>query len=216
MSFSESGDDGFDRLNATKAKLASQDPQQWHEHTSNTSLSYRLVPELRRTVQPELCTVAWTKMYELLSAFPALLPRLNLLTRPISTLHLCEAPGAFVCALNHYLRAKATGASNWSWVASSLNPAHAANAAKGSAMIAADRFLRATAGNWYCLGWSCCWLTVRLTGAMAPTEAATSCYLRQCALSGSETPPNLLTWLLLMAAWIRSRTRRIRRLYSTG
>jgi hypothetical protein len=135
------------RLNATKAKLAAQDPQLWREHTSTTSLSYRLVPELRRAVQPELCTVAWTKMYEMLSAFAALLPPLNL-PRPISTLHLCEAPGAFVCALNHYLRAKASCAIQWNWVASSLHPAHAANASKATAMIAADRFLKATAENW--------------------------------------------------------------------
>lgn len=112
-------------------RLDDKDIGQWHQHTRFTKLTGFVVRELRSTIQPELCTGAWyvlpspqsavstclfaslrgssthggvplrrAKMYEMLHHFellPADLPR-------VSTIHLCEAPGGFIAATNHYLR----------------------------------------------------------------------------------------------------------------
>lgn len=51
-----------------------------------------------RTLHVELCTQAWVKFYEVLSSFK-IVPDTD-----FCSLHLCEAPGAFIAALNHYLQ----------------------------------------------------------------------------------------------------------------
>jgi len=48
-----------------------------------------------------MCTQAWCKFYEILGTFPAI-ARLSSM-RELNTVHLCEAPGAFVASLNHFL-----------------------------------------------------------------------------------------------------------------
>lgn len=45
---------------------------------------------------------AWCKFYEILKNFP-IIPDGNIQDKMLKSLHLCEAPGAFVCSLNHYL-----------------------------------------------------------------------------------------------------------------
>ena len=64
----------------------------------------------------ELCTTAWAKMYECILSFDLLpstasLPpggpgvgRLASGQPAVGTLHLCEAPGAFISATNHFIR----------------------------------------------------------------------------------------------------------------
>ena len=59
----------------------------------------------------EMVTNAWMKMYEIISTSPDLLPT----TRVINSFHICEAPGAFVAALNHY-----TSNQTMNWYAQSL------------------------------------------------------------------------------------------------
>jgi len=60
---------------------------------------------------------AWLKMYEILA-------NNNLFDKNIDTLntfHICEAPGSFIVAINHYIRTK-TNIKNFNWMANSLNP----------------------------------------------------------------------------------------------
>jgi hypothetical protein len=48
------------------------------------------------------------------------------LSRPVFTVHLCEAPGAFICALNHWLKTNRAHWA-WEWMATSLNPYYEGN-----------------------------------------------------------------------------------------
>lgn len=53
-----------------------------------------VVRHLRSKYQPEMCTVAWAKMYETITTYDLLdaaSPQAQ--NRPVTTAHLCEAPG---------------------------------------------------------------------------------------------------------------------------
>lgn len=65
----------------------------------------------------ELTTNAWLKMYEILNLFPGLVEGKG--NKPIKSFHICEAPGAFISALNHYTSNKNM---QLEWYAQSLNP----------------------------------------------------------------------------------------------
>ena len=56
---------------------------------------------LQHTRCAEMCTQAWCKFHEIVGTFPAI-ARLSA-TRQLNTVHLCEAPGAFITSLNHFL-----------------------------------------------------------------------------------------------------------------
>ena len=60
-------------------------------------------------------TNAWLKMYEILEHF-SLVPKKEV----IKTFHMCEAPGMFISATNHYIKTKTKN--NLDWYANSLNP----------------------------------------------------------------------------------------------
>jgi len=59
-----------------------------------------IVPYLREKLNIEIGTQAWGKMFEILSNFQLIN---NINNQKWLTLHLCEAPGAFISALNHFL-----------------------------------------------------------------------------------------------------------------
>ena len=53
-----------------------------------------VVRHLRSKYQPEMCTVAWAKMYETIDTYDLFdATKLQASNRPIATAHLCEAPG---------------------------------------------------------------------------------------------------------------------------
>lgn len=58
---------------------------------------------------------------------------------------MCEAPGAFVAALNHHLKCSFPEL-NWSWIATTLNPYYEGNPLGN--MILDDRFMLHTLDNW--------------------------------------------------------------------
>lgn len=161
----------------------------WGKHTTFTNRAGLVVGKLRSAVAPEMCTIAWAKMYEMIVA-QDLLPGGHAAAAPASpgacvracrvcravgcacvracsrtccrppcspctcarrrpccagapptafTLHLCEAPGAFVCATNHFLRRERPDW-QWHWRAVSLNPYYEGNDA--GAMIDDDALIR--------------------------------------------------------------------------
>ena len=61
-----------------------------------------------------MVTNAWLKMYEILNNVDILddIEHLN-------AFHLCEAPGAFILSLNHYLKTRNI---SYNWYAQTLNP----------------------------------------------------------------------------------------------
>jgi hypothetical protein len=107
-----------EKTNAVRNLLDSKDIGVWHQLTSFTNLTGDVVYTIKRQFSPELCTVAWAKMYEILHRYQLLLRQ----SGPIRTAHVCEAPGGFIAATNHYLRQLNGDHLDWDWVAMTLNP----------------------------------------------------------------------------------------------
>jgi len=114
------------RLTDVKNKLDHKDLGLWHRHTNFTNPAGAVVWSLR-DMGIEMPTQAWAKMMEILSAFPACLSVASGgadadTLAPIHSLHMCEAPGAFICATNHYIRQRWNTTREWDWLALTLNP----------------------------------------------------------------------------------------------
>lgn len=56
---------------------------------------------MRTQMHAELGTQAWCKFHEVLGTFPKLTDIKS--NNSLQTVHLCEAPGAFIASLNHFL-----------------------------------------------------------------------------------------------------------------
>ncbi|KAH3799289.1 cap-specific mRNA (nucleoside-2'-O-)-methyltransferase 2-like [Dreissena polymorpha] len=128
-------------LNNLKTSLNDKDMLTWHAHTRAVNLACKIAPEIRNRLRPELCTQAWCKFYEIASQFLKIQK-----DAPLFTVHLCEAPGAFVTSLNQYLVTIGYNF-DWQWFATTLNPYHEGN--NIGQMIDEDRFIRTTFDNWY-------------------------------------------------------------------
>ncbi|KAM6979642.1 cap-specific mRNA (nucleoside-2'-O-)-methyltransferase 2 [Aplochiton taeniatus] len=134
-------------LNEVKNQLSDKDLQVWHQHTNSTNRAGKVIATVRAAANAEICTQAWCKFYEMLGAF-SLLPEEALQSGELNTVHLCEAPGAFIAALNHYLKtSEHTRYCDWSWAANTLNPYHEANG--GNTTIADDRLIANTLPWWF-------------------------------------------------------------------
>ncbi|XP_044056215.1 cap-specific mRNA (nucleoside-2'-O-)-methyltransferase 2 [Siniperca chuatsi] len=134
-------------LNAVKNQLSDKDVQVWHQHTNSTNRAGKVIAAVRSAANAEICTQAWCKFFEILGTF-TLLPEEALQNGELNTVHLCEAPGAFITALNHYIKtSESTRYCDWNWAANTLNPYHEANG--GSTTIADDRLIANTLPWWF-------------------------------------------------------------------
>lgn len=107
-----------------------------------------------RESSAEMPTIAWVKMFETIEALK-LLPessealeqreRANISFLGAFTAHVCEAPGAFICATNHYIRTQRSNW-NWRWMGNSLNPHYEGNDQR--AMIDDDALISQTLQDW--------------------------------------------------------------------
>jgi 23S rRNA U2552 (ribose-2'-O)-methylase RlmE/FtsJ len=70
----------------------------WENVINKTDHTNSVRKTIKNNMGGEMVTNAWLKMYEMLSYFP----QINI----SKTFHLCEAPGAFVAATNHFLKTK--------------------------------------------------------------------------------------------------------------
>ncbi|NWX39661.1 CMTR2 methyltransferase, partial [Steatornis caripensis] len=134
-----------DSMNEVKNQLSDKNLDEWHQHTSFTNKAGKIIPHVKKSVNAELCTQAWCKFHEILCSFP-LLPEEALQDGELNSVHLCEAPGAFIASLNHYLKSHHVPC-DWNWVANTLNPYHEANDAL--MMIMDDRLIANTLPWWY-------------------------------------------------------------------
>ena len=132
-------------LNKTKSQLNDCSLFEWNFHTRQRNNAADVHWRLKQEVQPEFLTQAWYKFYENVSAFP-LVSEKAVANSSLRSIHLCEAPGAFVTALNHWLRLNVPNIT-WNWVATTLNPHYEGNSL--SRMINADCFIMHTLENWY-------------------------------------------------------------------
>ncbi|KFZ61307.1 Cap-specific mRNA (nucleoside-2'-O-)-methyltransferase 2 [Antrostomus carolinensis] len=134
-----------DSMNEVKNQLSDKNLEEWHQHTSLTNKAGKIIPHVKKSVNAELCTQAWCKFHEILCSFP-LLPEEALQDGELNSVHLCEAPGAFIASLNHYLKSHHVPC-DWNWVANTLNPYHEAN--DTLTMIMDDRLIANTLPWWY-------------------------------------------------------------------
>lgn len=131
-------------LNQVKELLEKYDLNKWSKHTKSRDPSTAVLNKLRREYNLEFQTQAWCKFCEIINSFSLICPAVSS-SRELKSLHLCEAPGAFVCSLNHYL-ASNFPAIKWTWTANALNPYYEGNSE--TEMISDDRFMRLTLANW--------------------------------------------------------------------
>ena len=129
-------------LNHVKSLLNNVPLEKWHRHTRNQNPAGFVISTVRKRANPELVTQAWCKFMEILNRFPCLM---NNTESDFKTFHLCEAPGAFITSLNHFIKLKKIKVS-WSWMASTLNPFYEGNST--GAMINDDRFIINTLNHW--------------------------------------------------------------------
>lgn len=94
-----------EELNATKEMLNNYDLSAWSFHTKKRDPSTMIIKTIRKNFNPELLTQAWCKFYECLSKFDIISPK-AIEKGTLNSMHLCEAPGGFISALNHYLNTK--------------------------------------------------------------------------------------------------------------
>ncbi|NXG13212.1 CMTR2 methyltransferase, partial [Grallaria varia] len=134
-----------DSMNEVKNQLSDKNLEDWHRHTSFTNKAGKIVSHVKKSVNAELCTQAWCKFHEILCSFP-LLPEEAFQDGVLNSVHLCEAPGAFIASLNHYLKSHHVPC-HWNWVANTLNPYHEAN--DTLMMIMDDRLIANTWPWWY-------------------------------------------------------------------
>ncbi|XP_071445014.1 cap-specific mRNA (nucleoside-2'-O-)-methyltransferase 2 [Hetaerina americana] len=133
-----------DRLNEVKSKLNDFPLEKWHRHTAAMNPAGAIQRQLREEVGAELLTQAWCKFFETVCSF-SLIPSKSIETKELNTVHLCEAPGAFVASLNHYLTINLPDI-KWNWMATTLNPHYEAN--DPARTIFDDRFIIPTEKHW--------------------------------------------------------------------
>lgn len=132
------------RLNFHKSQLNDFNIEEWSSHTRRRNPAGEVGWKIRCLVNPEFLTQAWTKFYECACTYN-IIPAEATLERKMVSLHLCEAPGAFITSLNHYLKSNHQNI-EWKWVANTLNPYYEGNSP--SNMISDDRFMFHTLNNW--------------------------------------------------------------------
>lgn len=102
-------------------------PRDWERAAIQNDVAAEVKFKLRREVGVEMATVAWAKMYETIwmgNFFQETEPALGRGPegQPFAfTVHLCEAPGAFIAATNHFMKTLRPHW-EWDWLAISLNP----------------------------------------------------------------------------------------------
>lgn len=131
-------------LNAVKTKLDNFDLSTWSLHTRKRDPSSAIIKAIRNNIQPELLTQAWCKFFECLSKHPDIIPD-DGVGAELKSLHLCEAPGGFISALNHYLHLRFPNI-KLEWNASTLNPSYEGNPL--NRMIPDDRLIVHTKKRW--------------------------------------------------------------------
>lgn len=130
------------RLNETKSQLNNMPLDKWHRHTRKLNPAALVPASVKKSANPELLTQAWLKFHECFHVF-SLGPGPE--TKQFTSVHLCEAPGAFITSLNHALVLQHPEVV-WNWMATTLNPHYEGNDL--GYMINDDRFIMGSLDHW--------------------------------------------------------------------
>nr|CAB3231951.1 cap-specific mRNA (nucleoside-2'-O-)-methyltransferase 2-like [Phallusia mammillata] len=132
-------------LNKVKSSLNGYDIKEWNKHTNYVNPAGRILQTVRKRFEPELPTQAWCKFYEILSHYLVIPFQCD---TKFNAVHLCEAPGGFICSLNHFLKSHEQFKNvKYTWIANALNPYHEGNAL--DQCILDDRLICKTLRSWY-------------------------------------------------------------------
>lgn len=131
-------------LNCVKEKLNQYDLNLWSKHTKYHEPSTFTLNYLYQDYKIELLTQAWCKFYECLHRF-SLIPQQVISEKIITSVHLCEAPGAFITSLNHFLVCKYPDV-YFNWWGNTLNPNYEGNSRKE--MVPDERLIIKTEDRW--------------------------------------------------------------------
>ena len=132
-------------LNKTKNILNEFNITEWKQHTSKTLLNASILNAARK-LDLEFCTRAFLKLFEILSAYDIASVFRACKDEKVMTFHLCEAPGAFVTATNHYIKSKEIIGKEFDWRASTLNPWYEGN--ETHEMLNECAFINETKEKW--------------------------------------------------------------------
>ncbi|CAO1331886.1 unnamed protein product [Diamesa hyperborea] len=131
-------------LNHVKSKLNDNPIEEWSQHTRKRNPCQQIVYAIKNEIKAEFVTQAFAKMFECIASYP--LVDSNFFKDKFVSVHLCEAPGAFIAALNHYLKLNHPDV-EFSWRATTLNPYYEGNSIGNT--ILDDRFIYHTLKNWF-------------------------------------------------------------------
>lgn len=106
-----------DSLFECKSQLNTMKSDDWRIHTKKRNLIGHLMYTIRSNNYSELIIQSWPKLWVVLNSFDLIPAGIE----EIRSVHLCEAPGSFVSALNHYLKQNRPEI-KLEWIATSLNP----------------------------------------------------------------------------------------------
>lgn len=130
------------RLYDCKCELNNFKREEWRLHTKKRNLIANLLYTIQKDSLAELFIQSWPKIWEILHKYD-LIPT-DVLS--VNSVHLSEAPGGFISALNHFLKQNRPTVKEFKWLATSLNPYCEENDPKQT--INDDRLIRHTMDKW--------------------------------------------------------------------
>lgn len=112
-----------EELQLMKFYIDTRDIKRWSKTTHIINIS-RFIPTFIKNKYNMICSRAFIKLYELISVFDLINT-----TRDLNSLHICELPGNFIAATNHYYR-QHNKTNKFNWMGNSLNPHNEQNIIK--------------------------------------------------------------------------------------
>lgn len=114
----------YSNIELARSVIDTRDPKKYYQVSQITRMyrkSVSIILNDKYNIPYKYTTQAWLKMYELLETLQ--LFKLIGAKIELKTFHICEAPGAFISAMTHYLKTKTKiEIENYEWMAQSLNP----------------------------------------------------------------------------------------------
>ncbi|AYV82123.1 MAG: FtsJ-like methyltransferase [Homavirus sp.] len=124
----------YKRIIDTKEQFVNNDVENdiidWNKLTDCVDLYRNLKNILKWKYNSEMTTNAFLKMYEILCNEDIIDKKSD----QFKAFHICEAPGAFISSINHYIRSN-TVIKNYIWYAQSLNPQSQINIKKYPSLL---------------------------------------------------------------------------------